>query len=288
MTQKVRDLADFLSRVPPTLALMQTPEQLRSCVTGLFDQLAADNVIYAEIRFAPHLHLEKGLSPEQVVETVAEAIDDRVAATGIEAGLILCSLRHYDAEMAMATARLVDRFRDRRVVALDLAADEAGFPIAPQIDAFRYARERDLSRTAHAGEAKGPESVWETLEVLVPQRIGHGVRAIEDSRLVAHLRETGIHLEVCPGCNVLIDVYDRLEDHPIDALLRAGVSVSINTDGRSLPMITQNDQYRALVETFGWGEAELMRCAGNAIDAAFTDAETRQRLHARLGELSPS
>ena len=108
-----------------------------------------------------------------------------IRETGIEARLILCTLRHFSESQSMETAKLVEDFRDSRVAALDIAGDEAGFPLAPHIPAFRYAAGRGLFRTAHAGEALGPESVWETLEHLAPTRIGHGTRSIEDPALVA-------------------------------------------------------------------------------------------------------
>ncbi|MDJ0837428.1 MAG: adenosine deaminase [Acidobacteriota bacterium] len=284
LPEKCSDLADFLRRVPNQMNLMQTEDALRATVTDLFTQLQADNVIYAEIRFAPHQHQQQGLSPEDVVRIVNEAFDLESANTGIESRLILCTLRHFTAEAAMETAKLVHLFQGTRVAALDLAADEAGFPIEPQVAAFRYAREHGLFRTAHAGEAKGPESVWETLDRLAPIRIGHGVRSIEDPRLVNHLAENNIHLEVCPACNVMIDVYDRLEDHPIDKLYRAGVPLSINTDGRTLPLITQNLQYQMLADTFGWGDTEFLACARNALKAAFLPDNIRQSLMNRLNQ----
>ena len=133
-------------------------------------------------------------------------------------------------EQSLQTARRVDQFRGTPVVALDLAADEAGFPLTNHIPAFAFARERGIPRTAYAGEARGAESVWETLEKLQPTRIGHGVRSIDDPVLLAELKERGIHLEVCPSCNVQINLFETYADHPVDRLFRAGVSVGINTD----------------------------------------------------------
>ena len=193
------NLADFLARSPKGVGLMQEADALRLVTEDVFGQLRADSVVYAEIRFAPLLHLERGLTAERVVEIVNESTERMVAETSVEARLILCTLRHFTEAQSMQTARLVEAFRGTRVTAIDIAGDEAGFPITAHVKAYDYARERGLCRTAHAGEALGPESVWETLRLLQPTRIGHGTRSIEDPELVAHLRDHAIHLELCPS-----------------------------------------------------------------------------------------
>jgi adenosine deaminase len=226
--------ADFLKRTVTGFSLMQTRDELNQVTEDLFEQLAEDNVIYAEIRFAPLLHTGKRLKPEQVVEIVDTAVSKEIEETGVEARLILCTLRHFSKEQSRQTAKLVQEFKGSNVVALDPAADEAGFPIGNHIEAFRFAIEQNLPRIAHAGEAKGPESVWEILDHLKPSRIGHGVRSIEDSSLIKYLIENNVHLEVCPSCNIQIDIYKKYEDHPIDQLFKSGVSVGINTDARTL------------------------------------------------------
>ncbi len=281
---KCTSLADFLTRAPSGIALMQTEEQLRLVTEDLVDQLARDNVIYAELRFAPHQHTERGLTPERVVAAVDEALGSASEANGVETRLILCTLRHFTAEQSMETARLVEQFRGTRVVALDLAADEAGFPLDAHAPAYAFAAERGLARTAHAGEARGAESVWETLERLRPSRIGHGVRSVEDPRLVEHLKANDIHLEVCPTSNVQTDVCAAMADHPVDRLYRAGVSVGINTDGRTMVDVTLDDEYAKLKATFGWTSEHLLTCNLNAVRAAFIPNALKQELAARLVE----
>jgi adenosine deaminase len=142
--------------------LMQTEEALELVTEDVFRQLVDDGVIYAEIRFAPLLHNERGMRPERVVSVVERTVDRLSNATDTQAGVILCTLRHFTEAQSMLTARLVKEFHGSRVVALDIAGDEAGFPLDSHIAAYRYAREQGLFRTAHAGEALGPESVWET------------------------------------------------------------------------------------------------------------------------------
>ncbi|MFQ5889535.1 MAG: adenosine deaminase [Gemmatimonadota bacterium] len=279
---KCRDLADFLTVPPRSVALLQSSEALRLATEDLFDQLAGDGVVYAEVRFAPLLHLERGLGPEQVVETVEGAMAEASARTGVEGRLILCTLRHFTEAQSLETARLAERFREGRVVALDLAGDEAGYSLDAHVTAFEYAAEHGVHRTAHAGEGAGPASVWETLERLRPARIGHGVRSIEDPALLERLKRDDIHLEVCPTCNVQIDLYDTYADHPIDRLRRAGISVGVNTDARTVPNVTLVEEYERLRETFGWGAEDFLAVNLDAARVAFLPAPERAVLEARL------
>jgi adenosine deaminase len=263
---------------------MQTEHELRLVTADMFQQLQRDGVIYAEIRFAPLFHTEKGLSPEQVVEIVESATAQASELTGIEARLILCTLRHFSEEQSLQTAQLVKRFKGTRVAALDIAGDEAGFGIDQHRAAFQFAIDHNLYRTAHAGEAKGPESVWETLKYFNPSRIGHGVRSTEDAKLLAHLKQQKIHLEVCPSCNVQIDIYDTYADHPIDRLYKAGLSVGVNTDARTIVNTTLTQEYERLHQVFGWGKEYFLRCNLNALHAAFLPDSIKQRLERRLVE----
>ena len=217
-------LADFLTRAPRGFQLMQDEGALRLVVEDLFEQLASDGVVYAEIRFAPLLHIANGMKADEVVAAVDDATEACIRATGIQARLILCTLRHFDAEQGLATARLVEQFKGTRVAALDLAGDEKAFAMDAHVPAFRHALEHGLCRTAHAGEARGADSVWETLRAFQPSRIGHGVRSVEDASLVEHLRHERIHLEVCPSSNVQTCAVRNYGEHPIDSLYRAGVS----------------------------------------------------------------
>jgi adenosine deaminase len=277
------NLADFLARAPMGFRLMQSEESLRLVTEDLFEQLAEDGVIYAEIRFAPLLHTLNGLSPERVVAIVERSAGELTRATGIEAGLILCTLRHFREEQSLQTARLVEQFRGTRVVALDIAGDEAGYPLDAHVSAYRYAREHGLFRTAHAGEACGPESVWQTLRLLDPQRIGHGTRSHEDASLIDHLRREHIHLELCPSSNVqIIPSIADWTQHPIDRLYRAGVSLSVSTDTRMLTPATLAGEYEGLSRVFGWGRDEFLRTNRMALEAAFADADVKEKLLLRL------
>ncbi|MEM6699540.1 MAG: adenosine deaminase, partial [Bacteroidota bacterium] len=279
---KCIDLADYIARAIRGVELMQRKEALRLVTLDLFEQLKADQVIYAEIRFAPLLHTEQGLSPEAVVQTVHEAMLEGIAATGVEAGLILCTLRHFTEAQSMETVKLVEQFQGTSVVGFDLAADEAGFPIDQHIKAFQYAKEKGINRIAHAGEAKGAESVWETLKNFDPSRIGHGVRSIEDPTLMEFLKAQNIHLEVCPTSNIQVGVFDTIENHSLNTIYESGISMSIHTDARTISNVTLADEYALLDRIFNWTSDQCLMCNIEAIEHAFLKAEHKKMLRAKL------
>ncbi|MFM7710770.1 MAG: adenosine deaminase, partial [Ferruginibacter sp.] len=200
-------LLDYIRCAERPISLMQTEEQLRMVTLDLFNQLKADQVVYAEIRFAPLQHLQKGLTPEQVVQIVHEATLTGIQQTGVQAGLILCTLRHFTEEQSMQTVNLVKAFRGTTVVGFDIAADEVGYPVDAHISAFHFAHQHCIPCTAHAGEACGAPSVWETMKQLRPARIGHGVRSAEDPLLLEQMKVNAIHLEVCPTSNIKTGVF---------------------------------------------------------------------------------
>lgn len=279
---KCTNLADYLTRARHGIAMMQTEQELRWVTADLFEQLRKDNILYAEIRFAPLLHTQKGLTPEQVVEIVDSEAARASIVSGVEARLILCTLRHFPKEQSIATVKLVERFLGRLVAALDIAGDEAGFPVDAHIPAFQYAITSKIPRTAHAGEACGPASVWETLKHFQPTRIGHGVRSIEDAGLIEHLKQTRIHLEVCPTSNVQTNVIGAIGDHPANWLYSAGVSIGINTDARTISNVTLANEYETLYLMFGWSTEHFRTCNMNALEAAFLPEKTKRQLADRL------
>lgn len=274
-------LEEYLKCAQAPIAIMQTKEQLKAVTLDLFQQLKADNVIYAEIRFAPLQHLEQGLSAEQVVRIVDEATTQGIKETGIESRIILCTLRHFSEKESMETIKLVEQFKNTNVVGFDIAADET-LPIDNHIKAFEYAREHNIPCTAHAGEARGPESVREVLGNFHPARIGHGVRSIEDQKLLNHLKEKNIHLEVCPTSNVQTGIYDSVEEHQINDIYKNGNSLSVNTDGRAISNVSLNEEYQKLNRYFDWQTEHFMRVNEYAIDAAFCGEKTKEKLRKKI------
>ena len=279
---KCTDLADYITRAISAIQLMQTKENLRMVVDDLFEQLGADRVIYAEMRFAPLEHQLKGLSPEEVVDTVNDQVTFNVKRTGIQAGIILCTLRHYSAAQSMHTVQLVEKFKGTRVMGFDIASDEAGYPIDNHVQAFEYANQHAIKCTAHAGEAKGPESVWETLNYFKPLRIGHGVRSMEDKALIDHLVQNEIHLEVCPTSNIQTDVFHEIHDHNINKIFESGVSLSVNTDCRTISDVNLDSEYQLLDEVFRWSSEHFYRCNMEAIKHAFCDEIVKREVQKKL------
>ncbi len=279
---KCIDLADYLKRAFRGIELMQTSDQLEMVTLDLYRQLFEDGVIYAEIRFAPLLHLEQGLSADQVVRSVLEASQKGKEAYGIDGGIILCTLRHFNEKQSLVTANLVSKYYGEGVIGFDIAADESGFSISEHISAFQAISEQGIPSTAHAGEAKGPESVRETLKYLKPSRIGHGVRSMEDSELLQWIIDHNIHLEVCPTSNIQTDVYDSIEYHTIDSLYRSGVSMSVNTDSRTVSKVTLSSEYDLLRQEFQWTPEHFKNCLLNAIDHAFTTGEVKDKLRKKI------
>jgi adenosine deaminase len=279
-------LADILSYAAREIELMQTEEALRLVTLDLFEQLRQDNMLYAEIRFAPLLHTEKGLSAEDVVSIVDAAVQTASQQTGIEARVLLCTLRHYSETQSLETVQLVERFKGTSVVGFDIGGDEVNFPLDAHIAAFQYARAHDIPCTAHAGEARGPESVWETLQHLTPLRIGHGYQSIKDPALLEHLRQRQIHLEVCPTSNVHVyhQTFKTFGDHPIDTLYGSGISLSVNSDSRTLIPATLTQEYEKLHQAFGWEKEQFLQCNLDALRAAFVPELVKQQLIDRLLE----
>lgn len=277
--KKCGSLGEILKFVTNQVNLMQTEENLRLVVRDLFNQLQNENVIYAEIRFAPLLHLSTGLKSEEVVEIVADETSKSINTTGINAGIILCTLRHFSEKESLQTVELVKQYiQNSPITGFDIAADEGGYSIDENKEAFKYAIKNDLPRTAHAGEARGPESMWETIDNFKPSRIGHGVRSIEDPSLIEYLINNNIHLEVCPTCNIQTDIFNEYKDHSINFLFKEGVSVGINTDGRTLANVSLSYEYQNLIDSFAWNIEHLKKCNINAISSAFLPDTDKKHL----------
>ena len=178
----------------------------------------------------------------------------------------------------MQTVRLAHQFQNTHVVGFDIAADEAGFPVENHIKAFQLAHEHNIHCTAHAGEACGPESVWETLDVFMPSRIGHGVRSAEDELLLQHLKKHNIHLEVCPTSNIKTGVFESIEKHSAPKIYESGVSMSINTDGRTISDATLTEEYELMNKVFQWNIQQLRHCNLEAIRHSFANDNIKQKI----------
>lgn len=260
-------LVEFLGYLDPALRVLQTPHALRRAARELVEDWHADSVTYGEVRFAPQLHQQRGMTMDDALRAVADGLREGAAATGVRTGMLLCCLRHQPPEVSESVVDAALRWSDL-VCGVDLAGDETQ-PGTLHREAFDAAHAAGLPVTIHAGEAAGPESVWEAVDVLGAARIGHGVRSPADRALLERLRGDGIALETCPTSNVQTRAVSGLAQHPADALLRAGLPVTVSTDTRTTSATTVGGEFRALAEQFGWGEDEETWCQRHAHAAAF-------------------
>lgn len=266
-------LVEYIAAIDVALDVLQTPEALYRVAFELVEDWAADGVGHGEARFAPDLHRRRGVDLDTIAEAVARGLHDGAVAMGVDTRLILCCMRPAAPEV---TWRVVETaVRNDAVVGLDISGPEAGISLLPHADAFRAAREAGLRVTVHAGEADGPRSVWDAVDELGAERIGHGVRSIHDAALVRRLAADRIALEVCPTSNVQTGAVASIADHPIDRLRAAGVPVTVSCDARTVSAVTLADERYLLEHAFGWTEADWREAQAAADRAAFAGRHPR-------------
>jgi adenosine deaminase len=265
------DQATLLSYFELPLQLLQTGEALRRAASELVEDMAADGVTYGEIRWGPRLHLEQGLGVTDVLEAVAQGVADAREALGTGSpfiGLVVTALRSHPPGANVELAHRAAAFGPP-VVGFDLAGLEAEYPAPPHAAAFRAAQEAGLGLTAHAGEIPGSGSIWEVLEFGV-SRVAHGTTALEDERLVEVLRQRGITLDLCPTSNVQTGTVPDLAAHPVARLHRAGVSVTISTDDRTVSDTTLSAELAATALATDMTPDELAEIAINGFRRGFS------------------
>jgi adenosine deaminase len=277
----------YLETFEHTVGVMQTKDALIRTAAECAEDLAADGVVYAEVRFAPELHLNGGLSLDEVVEAVLEGFRVGSAGRGIAVGTLLTAMRH--AANSSEIADLTLRHRDEGVVGFDIAGSEAGNPPTRHLAAFQEIAKANHHLTIHAGEAFGLPSIWEALQVCGAERLGHGVRIIDDitvddtgrprlGRLASLVRDRRVPLEMCPTSNVHTGVAPSVAQHPIGLLTQLRFRVTVNTDNRLMSAITLSDELAKLVDAFGYGWDELEWLTINAMKSAFWPFDDRLRI----------
>ena len=285
-------LVRYLEPFAHTVGVMQTPEALHRVAYECVEDLAHDNVVYAEIRFAPELHIDGGLSLDAVVDAVLAGFADgekAAAAAGhtITVRCLVTAMRH--AARSREIAELAIRFRDKGVVGFDIAGAEAGYPPTRHLDAFEYMRGNNARFTIHAGEAFGLPSIHEAIAFCGADRLGHGVRIVDDivlepdgsarlGRLASLLRDKRIPFEMCPSSNVQTGAVASIAEHPFDKLARLRFRVTVNTDNRLMSDTTMSREMLRLVEAFGYGWSDLERFTINAMKSAFIAFDERLAL----------
>jgi len=255
--------AEYIKYFEPAIAVMQTEEALERIALELCIDSAAENVDYLEVRWAPRLHLQRGLTVAQVIRAVLSGLD----SGPIEAVAIVCAMRQHTPDENVELARVAGNFAGRGVVGFDLAGDEVRFPATPQRPAFEAARAAGLHLTCHAGEAGDPSHVEEALD-LGAERIAHGVIGAGDARVAARLQSEGIGLDMCPTANWKTKAVPTLADHPLPRLVRAGVRCTISTDSRTVANTTLTHEFE-LMAGIGMTDEELQLCNRTAYAAKF-------------------
>jgi adenosine deaminase len=282
-------LERYLEPFSHTVAVMQTADSLHRVAYECVEDLAADSVVYAEVRFAPELHINRGLSFDGIVDAVLSGLaegEKSAAAAGrpIVVRLLVTAMRH--AAMSREIAELAIRFRDKGVVGFDIAGAEAGNPPTRHLDAFEYMRDNNARFTIHAGEAFGLPSIHDAIAFCGADRLGHGVRIVDDidvlgdgevrlGNLASILRDKRIPLELCPSSNVQTGAVKSIAEHPFDLLARARFRVTVNTDNRLMSDTTMSLEMLRLVEAFGYGWTDLARFTINAMKSAFLPFDER-------------
>ncbi len=282
-------LERYLETFDHTVAVMQTTDALTRVARECVEDLSSDGVVYAEVRYAPEQHVSEGLSLDEVVGAVQAGFDEGVAdaaAAGrpIVVRQLLTAMRHQARSMEIAELSIA--WRERGVAGFDIAGAEAGYPPTRHLDAFEYLQRENSHFTIHAGEAFGLPSIWQALQWCGADRLGHGVRIIDDvtvhddgtvelGRLAAYVRDKRIPLELCPASNVQTGAAASVAEHPIGLLTKLRFRVTVNTDNRLMSGTSMTDEMRSLVEAFGYGFDDLQWFTVNAMKSAFLPFDER-------------
>jgi adenosine deaminase len=283
---KRNDLVLYLETFAHTVGVMQHRDAIERVAFECAQDLAADGCVYAEVRFAPELHMEAGLTLDEVMEAVLDGFQAGSADTDLTIYAICSAMR--TAARSLEIAELAVRWRDAGVVGFDIAGAEAGYPPTRHLDAFQFVQRENFHSTVHAGEAFGLPSIWEALQFCGAERLGHGVRIVDDiagpkgeeqlGRLAAYVRDRRIPLELCPTSNVGTGVCASIADHPIGMLRRLRFRVTVNTDNRLMSATSMTHEMMQLHEAFGWGLDDFEWLTVNAMKSAFASFPERLRI----------
>ena len=281
-------LVRYLETFSHTIAVMQSKEAIIRVSRECAIDLARDGVVYAEVRGAPELFTEQGLSLDQVVEATLEGYKQGMAEAAREGNKIrveslLCGMRQNNRSQEPAAA--VVKYRNKGVVGFDIAGPEDGFPPSNQLETFEYLRKENAHFTIHAGEAYGLPSIWEAIQICGAERLGHGVRIIDDidfsgdkpklGPLASYVRDRRIPLELCPTSNLQTGAAKTYSEHPIGILAKLRFRVTLNTDNRLMSRTSMSNEMSECVKSFGWKFTDLQRVTVNALKSSFIPFEER-------------
>jgi adenosine deaminase len=279
----------YLEGFRHTVAVMQTAEALERVAYEFMEDMAADGVVYAEVRFAPHFHTARGLGLDGVMLAVLRGLWRGQEAFGVDFGLIVSAMRNEPEPLSFQLAELAVAYRNQGCVGFDLAGEEAGHPAKEHQRAFEFVKRQNFSITIHAGESFGPESIWQALQYCGAHRIGHGTRLIEDivvyegkviklGSLAQYVLDHRIPIEVCLSSNVHTGATRSLAEHPFPVYMEQGYRVTLNTDNRLMSATSMTDECLLAAEHFDLSLADLEKIAINGMKSAFAHYDVRVRL----------
>ncbi|MDD9934567.1 MAG: adenosine deaminase [Myxococcales bacterium] len=277
-------LARYLEAFDITLSVMQTERSLYRSAYELAEDAAAENVRYMEVRYSPMLHVRKGLRLVAVVEAVLSGLRQAYEDHGIESNVIICGIRNISTESSLEMARLAVAYKNRGVVAFDLAGAEYDHPAKHHKEAFQLIRNNNINCTIHAGEAFGPESIAQALHVCGAHRIGHGCRLREDGDLLHYINDHRIPLEVCPSSNVQTGAVESFATHPLRLYHDLGLRVTINTDNRLITDTTVSRELWLCHTKLGLEASDIARLILNGFKSAFLPFHIRHSYLRRIGD----
>jgi adenosine deaminase len=281
------DLGLYLETFEHTVGVMQTADACHRVAAECASDLAEDGCVYAEVRFAPALHTERGMKLPEVLEAVLAGFADGSAGTGLTIRTLVTAMR--TSTDSREVAELAVRYRDQGVVGFDIAGREAGYPPTLHLDAFQFLQRENFHFTIHAGEAFGPASIWEAVQFCGAERLGHGVRIVDDitvdadgtarlGRLASFVRDRRIPLELCPTSNVHTGAAADLASHPIGLLRSLGFRVTVNTDNRLMSDVSMTSEMADLLTALGWGLDDMRWLTINGLKSAFLPFDERLAL----------
>lgn len=278
----------YLETFAHTVAVMQRTQDIVRVARECAVDLARDGVVYAEVRMAPELLTEKGLTLSVIIDSILQGFREGEAEAKSEGHTIrmmslLCGMRQND--RSQEVAELAVKYRDKGVAGFDIAGPEDGFPPSDQLETFEYLRRENAHFTIHAGEAYGLPSIWEAIQLCGAERLGHGVRIIDDidfnhsparlGRLSSYVRDRRIPLELCPSSNIQTGVATSFADHPMAKLAKLRFRVTLNTDNRLMSATSMSQEAAGLVDQCDWNFQDLQRVTINALKSAFIPFEER-------------
>lgn len=274
VSDECKDLNEYLEKFDFPLKLLQTTQAISASVFNLQEELKNQGLIYAEIRFAPQLHVRGGLTQDQVVQAAVDGLN----RSDFRSNLILCCMRGADNfKENMQTVDAASKYLGKGVCAIDLAGAEALYNTGNFSRIFESASEKHIPFTIHAGEADGPESIKTALK-FGASRIGHGVRSAEDKELIKILARENVTLELCPTSNLNTNIYSSIDEYPIMTLIDNGVSVTVNTDNMTVSDVTERGQLQIIAKTFSLSDDDIKKLLLNSVNASFASDETKKWL----------